>query len=143
MNNSERSKKLYEEIKKNISCDPIYFEKLMKMETSRLKYSNSLSETISANKEVEEWINQMKTGIIDSTMDALPIESLKDISEIEKNGKTSKPKFSDFYMKNTKTYDKIVEITDEHDKVLSEYKIDSIDFLQEKIKKILEAFEEK
>lgn len=143
MSFSEKSKKMYDEFKINIIKDPSYYDKLKKMEESRIQYLKSLDETISANKEAENWINQMKTGIIDSTMDALPIESLKDMFEIEKNGKSSKPKFSDFYMKTTKTYDKIVEKTDKHDQVVSEYKIDSIEFLQEKIKKILEAFEEK
>lgn len=132
--NTRKAKQKYKEIVQSLFNNPEFAEKVI----INKEYQDKIKIT---TEEISE-INKKYTGIFNeinkspNIMNALPIESVRDLNEFEKEGRPAKARVGDISNAN-QMREKALAIVEEQNKTISEARIAYIEMIQENIKFLL------
>lgn len=132
--NTRKAKQKHKEIVQSLFNNPEFAEKVR----VNKEYQDKIKIT---TEEISE-INKKYTGIFNeinkspNIMNALPIESVRDLNEFEKEGRPAKARVGDISNAN-QMREKALAIVEEQNKTISEARIAYIEMIQENIKFLL------
>lgn len=132
--NTRKAKQKHKEIVQSLFNNPEFAEKVI----INKEYQDKIKIT---TEEISE-INKKYTGIFNeinkspNIMNALPIESVRDLNEFEKEGRPAKARVGDISNAN-QMREKALAIVEEQNKTISEARIAYIEMIQENIKFLL------